>query len=154
LTAPDARLSNLDNSVAALIAIPILAYALAWIARHLIELPGIEIGRRIAGKYRNPIPTIIASESGVGDFLLHRTISVETKSGVSVSDVADVGPADKAGGESEDIIVELNSKKIEDVLTGLMSAVARLSPKMEIPIGIVRAAAQPSLSIKPRLARA
>jgi peptidoglycan/LPS O-acetylase OafA/YrhL len=56
LTAPGARLSSLDNSLAALIAIPILAYALAWIARYLIELPGIEFGRRIVGKYRNPMP--------------------------------------------------------------------------------------------------
>jgi hypothetical protein len=33
-----------------------VAYALAWVARHAVELPGIEFGRRIIRKYRNLQP--------------------------------------------------------------------------------------------------
>ncbi|HEY2213010.1 MAG TPA: acyltransferase [Bradyrhizobium sp.] len=56
LTAPEAPLSNLHNPLAALIVIPMVAYALAWVARQAVELPGIEFGRRIVRKYRNPQP--------------------------------------------------------------------------------------------------
>jgi len=56
LTASEAPLSNLHNPLAALIVIPMVAYALAWVARHAIELPGIEFGRRIIRKYRNLQP--------------------------------------------------------------------------------------------------
>ena len=53
LTAPEAALSNLHSPLAALIVIPMVAYALAWVARQAVELPGIEFGRRIVRKYRN-----------------------------------------------------------------------------------------------------
>ena len=56
LTASEAPLSNLHNPLAALIVIPMVAYALAWVARHAVELPGIEFGRRITRKYRNLQP--------------------------------------------------------------------------------------------------
>jgi len=56
LTASEAPLSNLHNPLAALIVIPMVAYALAWVARHAVELPGIEFGRRIIRKYRNLPP--------------------------------------------------------------------------------------------------
>jgi peptidoglycan/LPS O-acetylase OafA/YrhL len=56
LTASEAPLSNLHNPLAALIVIPMVAYALAWVARHAVELPGIEFGRRIIRKYRNLQP--------------------------------------------------------------------------------------------------
>jgi hypothetical protein len=45
-----------SQPLAALIVIPIVAYALAWVARHAIELPGIEFGHRIIRKYRNLQP--------------------------------------------------------------------------------------------------
>ena len=56
LTAPEAPLSKLHSPLAALIVIPIVAYALAWVARHAVELPGIEFGRRLVRKYRAPQP--------------------------------------------------------------------------------------------------
>jgi len=56
LTASEAPLNNLHNPLAALIVIPMVAYALAWVARHAVELPGIEFGRRIIRKYRNLQP--------------------------------------------------------------------------------------------------
>jgi peptidoglycan/LPS O-acetylase OafA/YrhL len=56
LTASEAPRSNLHNTLAALIVIPMVAYALAWVARHAVELPGIEFGRRVIRKYRNLEP--------------------------------------------------------------------------------------------------
>ena len=56
LTGPDAALSNVHNLVIALIIIPAVAYGLAGVARHAIELPGIELGRRVVRKYRNLLP--------------------------------------------------------------------------------------------------
>ena len=56
LTASEAPLGNLRNPLVALIVIPLVAYALAWVARHAVELPGIEFGRRITRKYRNLQP--------------------------------------------------------------------------------------------------
>jgi peptidoglycan/LPS O-acetylase OafA/YrhL len=56
LTAPGAPLSKFQDPLAALVVIPIVAYGLAWVARHAVELPGIEFGRWIVRKYRNPQP--------------------------------------------------------------------------------------------------
>jgi peptidoglycan/LPS O-acetylase OafA/YrhL len=46
LTTVDAPLSSMNRPFPALIAIPVVTYLLAWTARHLIELPGIELGRQ------------------------------------------------------------------------------------------------------------
>ena len=53
LTGPNAPLSSVNNLVVALIIIPIIAYGLAGIARRAIELPSIELGRRVIRRYRN-----------------------------------------------------------------------------------------------------
>src|ERR1019366_4714215 len=53
LTAPDAILAHMGGPAYAFIVIPIISYLLAWIARHAIELRGIEFGRRFI--HRSPL---------------------------------------------------------------------------------------------------
>jgi serine protease Do len=68
---------------------------------------------------------------------LAEQFSLEDTKGVLVGDVSDGGPAETAGIQRGDVIVEYDGKKIDDVTT-LRNVVAETPPGKEVPMKLVR----------------
>ncbi len=71
----------------------------------------------------------------------------EATTGALVGDVADGGPADKAGVKSGDLIVEFNSHKVTDSRR-LKLEVARTAPGETVSMKVLRDGANKTLSVK------
>ncbi len=69
--------------------------------------------------------------------LMAEAMGLETKDGVLISEVIDGGAADKAGVEDEDVVLEIDGRKIHDS-TELKSIIGRTPPGTQIQLLLLR----------------
>jgi len=75
---------------------------------------------------------------------LAREMNIGTKTGAQVTDVVDESPAEKAGIEDDDVIVEFNGKPVEDA-NDLIKAVRRSDPGSRATLVVVRGSQKKTL---------
>ncbi|MEW6417646.1 MAG: DegQ family serine endoprotease [Nitrospirota bacterium] len=78
---------------------------------------------------------------------LVKQFNLGEKKGVLVGDVVEDSPAEKAGIERGDVIVEFDGKKVEDV-TNLRNMVANILPNKEVMITIIRDGKPKTVNVK------
>jgi serine protease Do len=77
---------------------------------------------------------------------LSKSFGVKTEKGALVTDVVKNGPADKAGLERGDIIVEFEGKPVEDTAE-LRNQVASAAPGKAVPAKVIRSGKEETLTI-------
>ena len=78
--------------------------------------------------------------------LMAEAMGLDTKDGVLISEVIDGGAADKAGVEDEDVVLEIDGRKIHDS-TELKSIIGRTPPGTEIELILLRDGDQKRISV-------
>lgn len=81
------------------------------------------------------------------DEKLAKSFNLPSMEGALVSQVAEGGPAEKAGMKSGDFIVKINGKRVKSV-NELRNVVATLTPEKSFPIEVYRDGKQKTLTVK------